>query len=89
MRLACKPGVAVLMRACLKWLGVAMVVTGVASFPMVIWMITGPWAVVCLLLVMAGCVLLLFGPRPGAGPDAEPDGTRLDKAKADNIKAGD
>lgn len=61
------------MRAYLKWLGVAMVVTGVAGFPMAIWIITGPWAVLCLLLVMAGCVLLLFAPRPEASAAPEAD----------------
>ena len=87
------------MRAYVKWLGVAMVVTGVASFPMAIWMVTAPWAVVCLLLVMAGCVLLLFAPRPawGSAPEAdasevdgiESDGVRSDGNKSDNTRAGD
>jgi hypothetical protein len=76
------------MRAYLKWLGVAMVVTGVASFPMAIWIITGPWAVLCLLLVMVGCVLLLFAPRPEAGSEAEPGGAEAQDAQTDNDKAG-
>ena len=76
------------MRTYLKWLGVMMVVTGVASFPMAIWMITGPWAVVCLLLVMVGCVLLLFAPRPGAGAEVEPEGAEGDDTQTDKTKAG-
>jgi hypothetical protein len=46
------------MRTALKWLGVALVVTGVAVFPFAIWF-PGPWGVISLALVIIGCVLLV------------------------------
>jgi hypothetical protein len=47
------------MRSTLKWLGFALVAAGVAVFPFAIWF-PGPWGVIALLCVMAGCLLLLL-----------------------------
>ncbi len=43
----------------LKWLGFALVAAGVAVFPFAIWF-PGPWGVISLLCIMAGCVVLLL-----------------------------
>ncbi len=49
----------------LKWPGFALVAFGVAVFPFAIWF-PGPWGVISLVMIMAGCVLLVLSLK-GAG----------------------
>lgn len=58
------------MRASLKWLGFALVAAGIAVFPFAIWF-PGPWGVISLLVIMAGCVVLLVVKRTPEEPVEE------------------
>jgi len=42
-----------------KWIGAGMVALGVAVFPAAVWF-PGPWGVISLLLVIAGCFVLVL-----------------------------
>ena len=47
------------MRQILKWSGFALVAFGIAVFPFAIWF-PGPWGVISLVMVIAGCLLLVL-----------------------------
>ena len=54
------------MRTASKWLGFALVATGVAVFPFAIWF-PGPWGTIALVLVILGCIVLVLVSRAHPG----------------------